>query len=33
MPEELRKPLTDAVLEFLAEEGAIRRRYIPRWSQ
>ena len=33
MPEELRKPLTDAVLEFLAEEGAIRRRRIPRWTQ
>jgi hypothetical protein len=27
MPEELRKPLVDAVLEFLAEEGAVRRRY------
>ena len=29
MPEELRKPLVDAVLEFLAEEGAVRRRYDP----
>jgi len=29
MPEELREPLVDAVLEFLAEEGAVRRRYDP----
>ena len=29
MPEELRKPLVDAVLEFLAEEGAVRRQYGP----
>ena len=27
MPEELRQPLVDAVLEFLAEEGAVRRVY------
>jgi hypothetical protein len=27
MPEELRKPLVDAVMEFLAEEGAVERRY------
>ena len=27
MSEELRKPLVDAVMEFLAEEGAVERRY------
>lgn len=27
MPEELRQPLVDAVLGFLAEEGAVRRQY------
>ena len=27
MPEALRKPLVDAVMEFLAEEGAVERRY------